>query len=198
MPVYQVTTLQTLVGQEIRNVYYYETAGVLSTSQLEEAVEEIANAYVVLEANTSLVPEWSVRGANFRRVDVPQLPGIDFFFDGGPIVGSDTEDPLPTQVCILISGKAYTAPPRNVRTYHGGMHHGLMFNNGTWLGSTVTAFELWVAEMDILTLTGESMFRVAASWAADHSEVTAWNRIIQYEVSFNPATQRRRRLGEGI
>lgn len=200
MPIYQVVVRQTFLGQQLRNVYYYETTDELDTPQKAEVAEEIATAYDTLLGLEGLSDEWSSQGIDIRRVDVADLPTAQFDYLGGDLVGVHTANQaLPAQVAILLRGTADTTFPRNTRIYHGGLHAGMMQQStGLFTTDIVNDFDLFILQMDNHVITGDSLSRVAVHWDSTNNIVDDWNLVSNYSVAFNPVIQRRRRIGSGI
>lgn len=200
MPIYQVTILQTLLAQEIRNVWYYETTSLLDSPQKQEVVDEIRDDYVTLDIAAALTDQWTVRGAEIRQVDVAGLPAGEFTFTSGDLTGSDAANKaLPAQVAILLRGTADTPFPRNTRIYHGGLHAGHMQDDvGLFTSAVANDFDLFLVSMDQITPTGDALDRVAVHWDRVNNVVDDWNRVNTYDVAQNPVIQRRRRRGSGI
>lgn len=200
MPIYQVVVRQTFLVQQLRNVYYYETVAELDTPQKAELGEEIATNYATLLGAEGLSDEWSAQGIDIRRVDVPDLPTAQYDFLGGDLVGIHTaNNVLPAQVAILLSGSADSTFPRNCRTYHGGLHAGMVSRDGgLFIPDVVNMFDLFLLGMDNHVISGENPTRVAVHWDRTNNVVDDWNLVSNYSVSNNPVIQRRRRRGIGI
>lgn len=199
MPVYQVTTLQEYLGQQVRNVYYYDSDLELDTDQKQQIADAFETAYQTLVANVEMMPSWSVRGVEIRRVDVPDLPSSEFSFVGGDIVGTSTDlDPTPAQIAILGSFQADTPFPRRARSYHAGLAGAMLEQGGNWQSSALTAFDNFWNDLRTITVESDQLGRVAVHWDPVNNVVDDWNTLTNQAVKGNPATQRRRRLGQGI
>ena len=204
MAVYQVTHLQRVLGQEVRNDFYYETAQeTLSTAQLQELADDIRAIYVAEWPAASRANDWQLYGISIRRVDEEGYPGIDVGFTSGAFVGTSTAENLPTQVALLVHGVSYVQKPNRVRTYLGGLaetqtQDGLF--NTTTLGLALSLIEA----LDSLIIDGQAWERVTVQWAMSEDDpperlgyIDAWNVIDNYFAVAVPATQRRRRIGVG-
>lgn len=199
MAITQVTTLQRWVSQEVRNVYYYDSADVLSLAQLQETCDAFRNAYNSINFRNVLDDAWTFYGISARRVDVADLPAALLTPTAGAVVGDQTASvPLPTQICILASLAAPTVSPRRARTYQAGVTAASIGQNGQYGATIVNEFADFIEAVDSITVTGDTLLRVAARWSGTPPAVTAFNRLQSYIIRTTPATQRRRRIGSGI
>lgn len=199
MPIFQVTTLQTWRNQEVRNIYYYLTNDVLSAQQRQDVADAFANAYDALQVITNLDNDWEYYGVEVRQVDVADLPSQTVAPTAGPVVGLDASNAgLPNQIALVTSFYAPTQAPRRARTYLAGLTESHIGHPGTFGSSIVTAAEGFFTDVDSITVTGDTLLRVAVHWDTVNNVVDDWNRLETFIVRTNPATQRRRRLGSGI
>jgi len=197
MAVQQVVHLQRLLGQEVRNVFYYETTHeTLSAAQLQEVADDIRDVWATLNTASGQVNDWQLYGVGIRRVDVAGIPSIDVGFTSGTLVGSSPSESLPTQTAMLCHGVAYVPKPNRVRTYLAGRAEGHLAD-GYWNAAALSNVLNWIQALDTLTIDGVSWERVSAQWNLAHTLVEDWNQITTYFVSDIPATQRRRRIGRG-
>lgn len=199
MALYQVAVKQQLLNQEVRNIYYYETSGLLDGSQVQELVDDIRGLYVTHITAASVVDDWRFYGIDFRRVDEPGYLGTSWIPTSGSFVGTNTSDPVPTQVALLVNGYGATQRPNRVRSYLCGWGEGSIGANGQWISSATTSANNFIVAMDTIAVTGDVLTRQAAQWATpDATHVVVWNPIASYAPTGNPATQKRRRIGRGI
>jgi len=204
MAVYQVVHLQRLLGQEIRNIFYYETAQTdLSTAQLQELADDIRDVYVASGIVPHRTNDWQLYGITIRRIDAAGYPGIDVGFTSGALVGAAASENIPTQVALLVHGVSYVQKPNRVRTYLGGYNEGGTVD-GIWHATTQAVSLDLVELLDTLTIDGQTWERVTVQWAMSNDDpperlgyADSWNVIDTYFVSSVPATQRRRRIGVG-
>lgn len=198
MPIYRVSMLQNLVGQRLMNVFYYDASAEVSGSAIVELADAIEEALVDSDHVQSVVDDWSYVGIELRRVDLANQPAIEAAPSGGPRAGTNSGEILPLQVALLITGSAFTAYPRRVRTYLGGMGEGSV-TNGIWGPNALIRGREFVEGLDTLQLTGIELERVAVQLggSAGAPVVTDFNRVLAYTASSVPATQRRRRIGVG-
>lgn len=200
MPIYRVNVNQELLGQSIMNVFYYETTGTLDSSQLQEATDDIRTAWAAFDTAAGLAQDWTLTGATFRQVDVPNLPEITVAPTAGPLVGSADSQPMATQVALLVRGQANSPFPRRVRTYLAGLTEGALAA-GIWNTTAANAgLALVGGAMDEIIVVDDQLERVSVRLGDEGQgeQVVAFNRVTFYDVTQVPATQRRRRIGVGI
>lgn len=177
MGTYLVTHKYTLLLQEVRNTFYYvTTVGEPSNSEWQDVADEIRADFVAeLAAVTS--DELSLYGIDRRRVDTAGLLSFSEVFTAGPIVGSSAEDPLPTQVALLVSNKGTTTKPNRARSYLAGFHD-LSVVQSLWTPGAKSAAEDFVDVQSDLNSGGTNpLQRVAAQWNSGHTMVVATNDL---------------------
>jgi hypothetical protein len=197
MAVYNITALMTWREQSCRNVFHYETTSELDASQLQEAADEVRAAYVLLDNSTNLANDWILQGINARRVDVADLPGVDVSFTSGSFTGSSAVGGVINQAALIVSGQALTTKPRRVRTYLCGIIEDRLNDAGFWDATILGRADFWRDAMDQISVTGDTLNRVAVAYTGTPPLVTDWNRIETYTNRSNPGVQRRRRIGIG-
>jgi len=199
MPIYQVTIEQSQWASVYNNVIYYESTSTLDFSQLVEVADEVRSSYAA-GFYDYLAPNWAYTGIIARRVDSAGLPSVAAPPTAGDLSGAAAgTQAMAAQVAILGVGTAVTTYPRSVRTYHGGMVNSSLGTNGLWASALRDAFDTWLDNIDSVGVTGDTLLRVAAQWTTvGSSYVDDWNRIEAYRIAFVPATQRRRRINQGI
>lgn len=199
MAVYQVVALQRWRNQEVRNVHHYETTDVLDTDQEQEVADAVRAAYDNLQFSTGLDDDWTLYGIEIRRVDVPDLPSAQYGFTSGDLDGSFEQDnKMVNQIAGLVSFRAPTQKPRRGRSYLAGFNHNdVSGDGGTWTPAKQSDMSLWAEDMLEISVTGDTLHKVAASYTGEPPRVTAFNRFTVHVVRSNPATQRSRRQGEG-
>lgn len=199
MSIYQVVAKQIWLAQEIRNVFYYTTTSALSSSQFQELVDKVRLSWSTMAASGSLADNWQLYGCTVRDVSSGGLDGIEWSFSSGPLVGVSADDSLPTQVALLSIGRSGTTKPKQVRSYLGGMTEGWIANAGVWTAAYLGYVHDWAVDMDTLSLTGDTAYRVAAQWTSPPNPyVDSTNVLVSYAETAVPATQKRRRIGIGI
>lgn len=200
MGTYLVTWKQTLLGQEIRNTFYYvTTVGEPSDSEWQDVVDEIRTD-LVAASDTRWSDQWLWYGIDRRRVDTAGLLTFSEVPTLGDFPGTDLVEPVPTQVCLLISNKGVTTKPNRARSYLGGFVNDVM-TDSLWQSGIRIAMETLIDLQSDLNGAGTNpLQRVAAQWNTSHTVVLVTNDIsgAASVASVVPATQRRRRIGVGI
>lgn len=198
MGIYQVVGKQTHLGQQMRNVFYYTTTGALTTTLKQELADVFRVKWSTWATAAGLCNDWSLDGIYIRDVASGGIPGVDLTFTSGVLTGPSALDPLPAQVSLLVIGRTGTVKPNQVRTYLTGLNVTMSDADGFFVAATVVdAFDLAV-DLDVLALTGETAYRVAASWTlGSNPYVDDTNIMVTYSAKENPATQKRRRIGRG-
>jgi hypothetical protein len=77
------------------------------------------------------------------------------------------------------------------------MHADSITDGGVWNASVVQDAEDWANAVQTLTLTGDTLEKVAVLYAGTPPAVANFNVLDNFTVQANPAIQRRRRLGSG-
>jgi hypothetical protein len=200
MSIYQITLKQTLLAQQVRNVFYYETTvGDPSDSEWGDVADEI-RADLVSDWAPNAVNDWSFDSIDVRRVDTAGLLSREFTPTAGALAGSSPTDSVASQICLLVSVKGTTTKPNRARSYLAGMNEDNVVNSLVGSG-TQSNGESFIDNMSALNSGGTNpLQRVAAQWNAGHTQVTVTNNISgsASKASPVPATQRRRRIGVGI
>lgn len=198
MAIYQVVSKQRLLGQEIRNVFYYETTSALDAAQKAEVADAFRSAYETMDLDITMAGDWEFYAVDIRQVDAPDLPTGEFVPTSGTLVGTNPGNTLPAQVCMLGRVTGDTAFPRNTRIYQGGFSESHLGPNGLFFQSAADALDLFLVQVDQIVVTGDTLDRVAVNWDTVNNVVDDWNTVNNISVSRNPVIQRRRRLGSGI
>lgn len=184
---------------EFRNIHYYEFFNyVPTTTELQEAVDAIDTAYKS-RLQTFFADDVTFTGYVVRRLDVGGLPGSDFTATAGNWSGTNTNDPLPTQVAALVTWKAQTTYPRSTRSFIGGLTEANNGTDGKIQSGLITALENFASDMLSLAITAQvDADKVAVTISGTPPAVTDHNDVSTYSATPIWATQRRRRLGVGI
>lgn len=198
MPVYQIVSKQRLLGQEIRNVFYYETTLVLDTAMKQEVTDAFRESYFNLDTSAAMAGQWEWYALDIRQVDVADLPSAEFTPTLATVVGGSVSDPVPAQVAMLGRVTGDTAFPRNTRIYQGGWTESHIGSSGRFGTSVTNALDLFLIDTLQVVISGDTLNRVAVHWDTVNNVVDDWNPVSNISVSNNPVIQRRRRLGSGI
>jgi len=191
MSVWQITLNQQQDGVDMANVLHYETGSTVTGSDIQALVDEIRGVYVT-HLSTELTDDWSLVSAAVRQVDINDQPTILYNFTAGVLVGSQTADPAPRNVAILLSKVANTPRPNRGRMYMVG------FSDSQTQGSAVLPASLpsWQnfanAMIDIEAPEGVFWNLVIVRWGLLNSAISAWNPVQNFVARSTLATQRRR------
>jgi hypothetical protein len=198
--VWLVTHKMRLLGQEIRNTFYYEEiSGEPDGGEWVDIVDEI-RADLVAELDNFFTEDWTFYGIDARKVSAADLPSTEYLPTLGDLVGESNTDAMATQIAMLISVQGLTAKPRRARTYMAGWPEAILVA-GLFQSNYISAAETFIDLQSVLNAAGvNELQRVSAQWNSSHTIVTAYNNIAgrPSKASRVPATQRRRRIGVGI
>ena len=190
-----VVPKQRLLGQECRNTFWFGGG---------DAV--MANAQAICDAlydawgdnlQSSLVNDWSLYAFDVYDKTIPGVPGIEFVPTAGILQGSSANDPVATQIAMLVTFKAQVAPPNTNRKYLAGMNSATM-SQSLFNTSPLGFAEAWAADIiDIGTTLTLGIVMEVVTLNADGT--VAGGNPLEYALARQvPATQRRRRVGIGI
>lgn len=184
---------------QYRNVHYYEFFNYVPTStQLQEAVDAIDTAYKS-NLQSSLSDDFSFEAYDVRRVDIGDLPTVEYQATAGAWDGTNTSAQLPHQVSALCTFKAQTTFPRTARTYLFGFVEDANNAGGRVEASVLSQISDWADDMLELTITGDlNADKQAVQFGGTPRAVTDSNDLETHSERNNWATQRRRRSGVGI
>jgi hypothetical protein len=198
--IYMVTLKSVWLAQQCRNVLYYETqAGEPTDAEWQDIADEVRTTYDA-GLDSLMSDEWHTYGIDYRRVDTPGLPTFSKNYTAGILVGSAITDDLPTQIAMLVSIKGATTKPNHARSYLPGMTTGQL-EDGQWESIPLQSGANFIGALGSLNSAGTNdLFRVAVTWNSSHTQVVDWNTLVGgiAQASSVPATQRRRRIGQGI
>ena len=182
----------------MRNVHHYEFAGyVPSDTELQEFVDNFDSA-LKTRLQSRIKSNASVDAYDVRRVDVGDLPTVEFIPTAGAWNGTDTGNLLPSQCAALITFKALTPFPRSTRTYVWGLTANALAAGGLVGSGTVTDLTNFGNDILEISVTGQlNPDKVAVAYSGDPRAVTSWNEVTNVTVTDVWATQRRRRRGVG-
>lgn len=197
MTTLRIVAKMTLVGQEVRNVFYV-SGGDATHANAQDICDAIAAAYED-EWMPVAINQLSLYGFDVKELDDPANPTIEYLPTGGAVGGGVTGDVAPTQIAALISFKSVTAPPNRKRTYLPGLAEGAFDGNGMLNGTVRAAMISWADAMLALDTTTSLAIAFVISRIEPVTQTLVGSNILtQYLLSFVPATQRRRRIGRGI
>lgn len=200
MSIYQIVVkAEDQNTNQYRNVHHYEFFGyVPSDTELQEAIDAVDSAYKT-NLQSVIDNDFDIYAYDVRRVDLGNLPTIEFTATAGSWSGTNTGATLPHQVSALITFKALTTFPRTSRCYLFGFTEDSNTTAGRVEATTITAIDAFGDDMLSLTITGQiDADKVAVTYGGTPRVVTDENDVTQHASKVNWATQRRRRSGVGI
>ena len=182
-------------GDETRNIFHFGGDDAIVANG-QTIVDDLITA--LLTPTTNLGDGYAFIGATFYDEDAPGVPGTFLTPTAGDTYGTSASDELPAQVALLLNFWAVTAKPNRKRTYIAGMTEGAVVA-GLWASSVLTN---WGGVCDDLldfdTVSGLDIRLGAFSYGYGEIPTPQLNYVTQYRVEQVPATQRRRRRGQGI
>lgn len=200
MTIFMVTHRQAYFFQQVRNVYYYETAlGDPSVAEWKDIVDEIRALYLA-QFNAFQPVQYQFIGIDYREVDTAGLPAQSVDPTLGALIGAGVVDGLATQMAMVVNVKGGTLKPRIGRVFLCGFDEGMM-TQSQWDSGILANAETFVDGLAILNSAGTNQLdRVAVQWNVSHTVVTAFNDIstVPAIATAIPATIRSRRIGVGI
>lgn len=199
MTIYQIVAKATYNNaDEYRNVHHYEFAGYDPTvAEMQEAVDALDAAYKT-NLQQSYPTALKVYAYDTRRVDVADMPTIEYIATAGLWNGTNVAQGLPTQVAALSTFKATTAFPRTSRTYHFPFTEAANEDGGQVSGAAQFLMLGWATAALELTVTGQlNADKVTVRYGGDPRIVTDWNEVTLTTANPRFATQRRRKIGVG-
>lgn len=152
---------------EMRNIHHYEFPGYTpSTTELQEAVDAVDTAYKS-NLQAQLVNDVQVYGYDVRRVDIGDQPTAEYNATAGDWVGSSAVDPLPPQLCAMVTWKAFSAYPRSTRSYLFPFNEGSSDGLGQVASGTFDLIDDFALDMITLSITGQTdASKVAVQYGA--------------------------------
>lgn len=195
MPIYRVTQLARLDGNEQRNVWY-----IGNTDTVEDDVFHWIND--VLRANwdstiaTVQAIEWTWYACSYQNASVAGSPVIPFPITvvNGDLAGGNF---LPLQVAGLITFRAMTARPNRAAKYIGGLSETYL-HGGLFMDQVTDAFGDFADALLADGVVNPERGIACAHYDPAAHRVTTANPATTRLITNIPSTQRRRKKGRGI
>jgi len=197
MTEYTVVLNQTLAGQQVRNVLLIDYGGPNTPSGFLDLADYVRSSWVASTLAVEQVNEWSLDSVSLRPC-ASAGPYATIGFTDGPLVGENV-GVFVAQVALLASLLNFgIIPPTRGRIYFAGVTtQALSPSTGLFPNSVLDKVEALVGSwINAVTADAESFNLRIASRASDGT-CASTNPIDGVIVRANPATQRRRRLGQG-
>lgn len=195
MPDATVVFNQTLLGQQIRNVTCWNNFRD-PEPDLQELADLLRTSWAT-HLSALQIDGWSLDSVTFIFDDAAPRWSLLVPFTAGPLIGGAASDPVPTTDCVLGSLVSLGPPPNRGRFYAGGFHVNLLGTGGFWSPVARDAVQAMLTEWSdgITTATNQFFLRIARRDAQGF--ITISSDVDQVVGRLNPATQRRRRQGQG-
>lgn len=182
-------------GQEVRNVMTWSPIPD-DLGDMQTLADNIRLTYAVNIGVASMTNSWQLYSLTFVFNDSAPVFSIEIPFTLGPLVGTHTGDPAPSQIALLATLKAIGAPPNRGRIYFSGLAEAQLVG-GLWNTATTDLFfdlvDTWANGVN--NGTGESFLRIGRKDAS--GILVSSNPVDSIILQPIPATQRRRRRGVG-
>lgn len=184
---------------QTRYVWHYEFPGYVPTApELQEFVDNLDGILDEL-FKPLLSSQWSSIAYDVRRVDVGDLPTVEYVATTQPWNGSSSSSLLPRQTALLVRWAAPTAYPRTARTYFAGWPESANDTNGTAVLAITAAAALVGSAMEEIEVTGQvDAQKTTVQYGGTPRVVTDSNQVFYVSTAATWRTQRRRVPGVGI
>ena len=185
-------------ASEFRNIHHYSFFNYTPDStQLQEAVDALDAAYKT-ELQATYHDDIEFYAYDVRRVDIGNLPGIEYVPTAGTWFGTQGTDRMPNQMAALVTFKTQTDYPRSTRNYM--FPFGESANNalGRVTAATITQLTDWGEAILSLDITGGlDADKTAVEYGGTPRAVTDFNDVNIVSTTNVWGTQRRRKPGVG-
>lgn len=186
---------QTLVGQGVLNTFHVSDENDLVS--VETIMDIILDAYSDNWIGPT-APHYSVDKIGYRDLNVVGSSEQIYQPTGYPKLGLSTGEPVPTQACLLISWQGGATRPNRGRTYLPGLREGHVASNGIIISAVTDAAKQLADDiLDNLQLIDPSVYLALRGHVPGDPTTEVRNQLFTSTVTNVPATQRRRRIGQG-
>ena len=186
---------QTFLGQQVRNTFYWSGADA-TLANAQALVDAIRVSWTSIQA-AHLSDTWQLDSFDVFNKDVASLPGQEYFMTSGVLLGGSSNDPLPTQLALLLAFKASTVVPNSNRKYLAGFME-THTTDGLFVVGAVNAASAFGNSLLSMGVTLSKDIALSAVTLAVDGTVSDSNPLSQAIGRSIPATQRRRRMTVGI
>lgn len=183
-------------GQRIKNVTVWSNIPTTPTDRqsLADSLRGIWNSNL----GSDMSDGWSLDSVTYFYNDSAPVFSVEVPFTPGPLVGGSAGNDLPSQVALLLSTQINGPPPNRGRFYLSGMTEFANNAVGQWEQSPRDnargMLEVWAGGVSYVT--NSAFLRIARRNAL--GIITLSSPVETVIPRANPATQRRRRRGQGI
>jgi len=196
MPDATIVFNQTWNNQQIRNVTVWD-----NVRDPEPDIQELADnlrGTWALGVGALMENNWTLDSITVINNDSDPVFSIVVPFTAGPLQGTNEDGPPATQTSLLVSTQFQGPPPNRGRIYFGGIAKSSLDLSGLWNAAVADNFgdmvQLWAE--GISTATNEFFLRIARR--GETGLIAVSSPVTTAIARLNPATQRRRRRGQGI
>ena len=196
MSLWQITLKWVAENQQLRNVLHYR-----GISDSDPSWPDIAQEFGAAFA-TSLAARYTP-GTGLLGINVLELePGkvsLDFPISTTGIFGTDSDEPLPPQLCGLITlNGALPSKPNRGRIYMPAPNRDNLTAGSRWGTDMLNAWNAWMEDIVQLDDTeGATFQQVIYSRTYPKEGTLLYNDVVSWTLRGIPGTQRKRREGVG-
>lgn len=189
---------QNCLGSRIQNVMVFTDIPTDSVGR-QEVADAIYDQYNSLGISNHLHTQWDIFGVTFRYNDSLPIFSVLVPFTAGAYNGVQSS-PQASQVAMLVSTQYVGATPNRGRAYFGGFAENALNNSGLF---TSPAMDDFTALMEyfrdgIPWNGGANVAQLRIARRAFDGTIATSNPVETVLAQENPASQRRRRIGQGI
>lgn len=189
-----VVAKQRWLGQECRNTFYFGgNDAVMSNAQA--IVDGMRGAWTS-GISAILSQNWQLYACDVYDKTIPSVPGVEFTFTSGALVGGNSVDDLVTQAAGLVTFKAPVSPPNTNRKYIAGFTESAT-SAGLFTSTIVTHMLNWGNAILALPTTLSLAIAFEVVILLPDGTVSGGNPLVTCLPRQVPATMRSRRIGVG-
>ena len=186
---------QTYRGQQVRNVLTFNNIN-FPEPEAQELADNIRLAFLN-QVRDRLTSTWSLDGIEMVYNEVAPIFTIDVPFTLGPLTGTNSNLRIATTNALLVSLQSQNPPPNRGRIYFAGLGADSMGTDGLWEPAAISAFQIMVEAWKDGIATAGSEFFLRIGRKNPSGLITASTPVTSVIGRPIPATQRRRRIGQG-
>lgn len=196
MSTWRITLKWVAEGQQLRNVLHYRGIDDVNPSWPDVA-QEFGASFAARLANR-YTPGTGLVGINVLEL-VPGAVSLDFPISTTGIFGTDSDEPLPPQLCCLITlNGALPSKPNRGRIYMPAPNRDNLGPTSRWVADMLNALNAWMEDIVQLSDTeGATFQQVIYSRTYPDGGGLLQNDVASWTLRAIPGTQRKRREGVG-
>lgn len=186
---------QTYLGQQVKNVTVWSNV-TTDPVELQSFADSIRNSWST-QIGTLNSNDWSLDDLTVIYNAVAPVFSTQVGFTAGPLQGGGTADAAVSQVALLVSTSFFGPPPNRGRVYFAGLTNGQLTDGGLWNSAAVDAFRGLVESWADGVPAGENIYFLRIARRSPEGLLVTSSPVQSVRSRFIPATQRRRRIGQG-